>query len=599
MIFSYLKNKTVHKEEWTGSFDESVDAAVVGLGTAGAIALISAGRQGLSTIGIEQNSFMGGVGTGGAIHMYYYGTLGGIQMEIDEKVQVFNKVYSPSGVQGFHPDVKKKVLEEEALKNNSQIYYRSSVIGIILDENKVVGVQVITPEGIKTIQTKFVIDASGDAQACVLAGGDFTIGREIDGMPQPYSAPRGMHNGKVSSANFDAGYVNPTDADEISASICNAQTLHLKDKFVEDSKLLYVSPHLGLREGRFIVGEDTLNFEQMLLEEKPAEWTMQTYAHHDNHSRDWAFESDLAQEWVTICSFWSRMTMAYVKPGIVIPKGIDGLLVAGRCVSIDHDTAQTFRMQRDMQKLGEITGVMAGLSIKANCMAKDLPYNELSKELQTNGCKPLPEKEKKWGDWITDVSAIKEGLASTYPGIAIWSIKRKGSSFIPNLVEWLDEDGDDLFLKHVAFALTIVGDDSGKDILIGMVEENDQGLATSKEIRTHFPQKRVHGALFGLGVLHVKESVETIKKFLVNHLNDFQDVSQSVMALLKIAEKHEDVRESILDCILGEIDTQSFKFILEMQVSNGDQKSTCQDMKTFLIKHVKSKQKEWLSAVCV
>ena len=68
-------------------FDESYDLIVVGLGTAGAISLIAAGREGLKVLGVEQLYGMGGTGTIGAITGYYFGALGGLYKEMDEKEQ--------------------------------------------------------------------------------------------------------------------------------------------------------------------------------------------------------------------------------------------------------------------------------------------------------------------------------------------------------------------------------------------------------------------------------------------------------------------------------------------------------------------------------
>ena len=59
-------------------FEESYDLVVVGLGTAGAFSLITAGREGLNVLGVEQLNGMGGTGTLGAIAGYYFGAEGGL-----------------------------------------------------------------------------------------------------------------------------------------------------------------------------------------------------------------------------------------------------------------------------------------------------------------------------------------------------------------------------------------------------------------------------------------------------------------------------------------------------------------------------------------
>ena len=60
------------------------DVAVAGVGTGGALACLAAAKQGVSVIGFDLHSFPGGIGSGGGIHVYYYGVPGGLQNEVDD-----------------------------------------------------------------------------------------------------------------------------------------------------------------------------------------------------------------------------------------------------------------------------------------------------------------------------------------------------------------------------------------------------------------------------------------------------------------------------------------------------------------------------------
>ena len=102
------------------------DVAVVGLGTAGAIALIAAARLGLSAIGIERLNGMGGTGTVGNIKGYYFGSHGGLYEEINKKaesVRASNQV-APN------IDAKLYVLEREAVLAGAQIQYETVVCDV-------------------------------------------------------------------------------------------------------------------------------------------------------------------------------------------------------------------------------------------------------------------------------------------------------------------------------------------------------------------------------------------------------------------------------------------------------------------------------------
>lgn len=547
--------------EWSGQFDQRRDVAVVGLGTAGALAAIAAGREGLDVVGIEPHSYMGGVGTGGGIHVYYHGTRGGIQEEVDEAVTEYSRAYARQGVRGFHPDAKKYALEKLAREAGVELLYRSRITGVYRHGPRVVGIRVIAPAGTLNIATKFVIDASGDAETCALAGCAFRLGRRFDGQPQPYSMPHGFinHTGKVDGANFDAGYVDPTDAVDFSRAICRGQTLHLRARFTAENRLLYCVSHPGLREGRFIVGEQTLLFEDLLLEKSVDNSVMQTYAHHDNHAQDWAFESDAAQDWVTVCGFWSRKTLAQVPYGVVVPKGIDGLFVAGRAISLDHDSSQTFRMQRDMQKLGEVAAVAASLAIACGCAARDVPYEQLRTRLAANGC--LPKRLKSWEPWMTDAEQIRSGLAADDPGVAIWSAKLQGDAIVERLLAWIRQTTAENLRVNAAFALGLLGRPQCLPALRERVVLRDTTLPDNNKHRT---QQRNHAAMYLLGRFADREILPVLLCIAGDPASGFQDFTQALVAALRIGREHAEARNLIAATLVEHLTRQDFHLALPL-----------------------------------
>ena len=110
-------------------FDESYDLIVVGLGTAGAISLIAAGREGLKVLGVEQLYGMGGTGTIGAITGYYFGAQGGLYKEMDEKEQELRKGNLFHG--GSRRDACAFVMDREARACGSEMKYECIVTGVI------------------------------------------------------------------------------------------------------------------------------------------------------------------------------------------------------------------------------------------------------------------------------------------------------------------------------------------------------------------------------------------------------------------------------------------------------------------------------------
>lgn len=547
---------------WDGGFDEECDVMVIGLGTAGPLAAIAAGREGCKVIGIEGNTYMGGVGTGGGIHVYCCGRKGGIQDEVDKRVDEVGKAYSP--VRGFHPDAKKLVLEQMCREAGVEPRYRTRITGIFREGNKVVGVRTSGPDGEKSIGTRVVIDCSGDADACTLAGCEIRLGREFDGQPQPYSMPRGFINqkGGVDGANFDAGYVDPSDAVDYSEAICKGHTLHLMERYEEEDRILYLASTPGLREGRFVVGEETLLAEDFFYERPVKRKIAEAFSFHDNHSKDWAFESDFAQDWVTVCGFWGRRLIIEVPYGVTVPKDMEGILVAGRCISLDHDSAQSFRMQRDMQTLGEATGVAASIAIADSCALKDVPYEKLKAKLVATDCLPAEPTERE--PWLTETDEIKKKLSSTAPGPGIWSARLKGDAIVGQLQEWLAQKEDRNLRINSAFALSLLGKQDGLPLLRELVVLRD---ATKPTGRVHNTQQRDHAAMQLLGRFADREILPVLLYAVTGPTERLQDFTQALVSVLRIGRAHEDLRERIVETLTARLQREDFDPVLKLQKS--------------------------------
>ncbi len=575
MNFQTLENGAVVSEVWQGTFDAKYDVAVAGLGTAGAVAAITAGREGLRVLGIEALSYMGGVGTGGAIHNYCAGTLGGIQDEADARTKAYGKAYAQQGVRGWHPDAKKYALEEMASEVGVEVAYLSKIIGVFCEGTQVKGLQLIGPDGIRNIETQFIIDCTGDGDACVMAGCAYRFGRAFDGQPQPFSMPRGTFNAKggIDHANFDAGYVDPRDGTDFSEGICRGHTLHLMDRYEEQDRMLYLASCPGLREGRFIVGEETLSYADLIGEKRTDRVIMQMRSFHDNHCRDWAFESDAAQEWVTICGLWSRKTLAEIPYGVVVPKGVEGLLVAGRCVSLDHDSAQSFRMQHDMQKLGEAAAVAAALAIENQCPARAVPIKPLQKKLRDSGC--LPEPFQTWEPWCETLEKIKRGLASENAGVAIWSAKRFGSDSIPMLLEALNQNEDALLRVNAAMALAIQGRTECIPVLREMVIARDASMPNQKG---NFNQPRFHAAMHLLSRFEDAEIVPELLAIFMDPETDFAALAQAFRALLRIGRARKEIREQIVNALTSQMTHENFQAVMTMQKSTSNGTAVKEEM---------------------
>ena len=566
----FMNQKKVSSETVNITFADQYDICVVGLGTAGAMALIAAAKKGLKVLGVEKSNYMGGVGTGGGIHSYYYGSTGGFQMEVDRETMKLSRELAGNNVKGFHPEAKKVVLESQAEDAGAVVKYSSTVLSVYRNENTIVGFQLKTPEGIVNIASKYVIDCSGEGDFSVLAGADFSYGREYNKEAQPYSAPRTyvMKDGKINGANYDAGYVDTKDAAEFSEAIIKGHALHLRETFTKDDRYVCLSPHLGIREGRFIEGEDKLTFENLINNTKVNKPVMELYSHHDTHTNDFAFESKLVQEWVVVCGLWSKDITGGLPLGTFIPKGLKGVLVAGRCMSMDHDASQSYRMQRDMQKAGEIAAIMAATSIQKNTDANNLDYEELLIELKEKGLYP-----KKWlneCEPVTDIEKIKKCFMDLSTGFTVWSCKLMGSEIETHLLQWLESEDANLS-KNAAFALALRGHKACLPKLREMIRCKDTTVFKGSHKLCSF----YIAAIFLSAQLNDLEVLEDIKNIFTSpDVKSFDDVTFSVTALKTYAENNPSKKKQISLFIKETIQNTNFKLPLELQGNNTGLKRT-------------------------
>ncbi|MFD0716047.1 FAD-dependent oxidoreductase [Paenibacillus sp. GCM10027626] len=578
------------------SIEADYDVIVAGLGTAGAIAAIAAAEQGLKVLGIERMSAMGGTGTIGAVIGYYFGNKGGLFEEIDEEVQRLAKLADYTKAAGVSADLKKIALEQRMEAAGVTIHYNATVIGVYMQDRTVKGVRWIGEDGISSAKSRIVIDCTGEAELSMMAGADYRKGRESDGKMQPFSnAIVWIENDAVKTFYTDSGYVDCEDGDSLSKEVIQSACCwtHQPDIFTEAPKFAKLAPLLGVREGRFIVGEQNVSFRDFINGTFTEEPLFYAYSNLDNHGKDVAFESELQQDWIVGASLWGLNFSVPIPLGALIPKGLDGLLVAGRSLAIDHDLAACVRMKRDMQKCGEAAAIVALLAIRHEVPLHKVPYDELKGLLMATGCLqeanhvgmrygvPTKDDHEAVRGWLTDEQNIRSGLASDKPGIAIWSARNKGEQIRPLLQKWITLGEEPNLQRHSAFALALLGDRSAIPILRMIVQERDSFFPkTSRK----YNQARGYAAIYLLGklqdegivlellnILHSREqfaNVSTDAEF-INHDDEyfFQYFTFSIAALFRIADRHSIHRALVEREIRKIVDDPDFSLYITFKPS--------------------------------
>ena len=82
-----------------------VDVLVIGGGTSGATSAYIAGKQGMKTLLVEMNPGLGGTGTFGGVHSYWFGRRVGYSKALSERVNAVHRKMGHREAQGVLPKV--------------------------------------------------------------------------------------------------------------------------------------------------------------------------------------------------------------------------------------------------------------------------------------------------------------------------------------------------------------------------------------------------------------------------------------------------------------------------------------------------------------
>lgn len=168
------------------------DIAVCGGGTAGAFAAKAAADMGKKVLIVEQFGSLGGTSTNGLVHPVM-GTYidGNPQCSYISRI-VYDKLLKMNAAEQrtdlyFDPLALKCVLEEMCDESGVNILYYTFIADVITENGKIKALVVANKQGLGLIKAEMFIDATGDADACVRAGAEYSKGNPENGKNQPTS----------------------------------------------------------------------------------------------------------------------------------------------------------------------------------------------------------------------------------------------------------------------------------------------------------------------------------------------------------------------------------------------------------------------------
>lgn len=185
--------------------------------------------------------------------------------------------------------------------------------------------------------------------------------------------------------NFDAGHVDPTDSSDMTRARVVGVSHYAQDRYRADDHPTMIAPMLGVRQGRHIHTHYTLTLTDLINHSQFDDVVAYTRCHYDNHAVDYELESDEALFWVWVCRQWHRQLHCDVPYRCLIPHGIDNLWVACRALGVSQDAQFVLRMQRDMQRIGEVAGLAAAMASREHISSSQVDYPALAAMLRANG----------------------------------------------------------------------------------------------------------------------------------------------------------------------------------------------------------------------
>ena len=415
------------------------DVVVVGGGFAGVGAAIAAAREGKKVRLIEKYNALGGAAVYDLVNpfMRYWAwkdeerkekimLSAGIFAEIVDKIDEMGGFRDP-GRTHFNDEYLKVILNRMMLEAGVELLYQTSVVGVKMNGKKIEAVTVSNVSGSYDIYADQFIDATGDANLAFLAGFPYKVGRESDGLCQPmtlcfrvadvdlgekgYATLKSEMNalytklkeeGKITNPREDilmfrttvdnimhfnttrVVKLDPTNAEDVTKAelIAREQIFELYDILraqipeFKNSTLISSGIQIGVRESRMIVGEHTLNKDEMLAYTKFEDGIAACNYDIDIHSPDGSGTSHF---------YFPAGTYYTIPYGCLVPKDSENLLVAGRCISTTHEAQASIRIMPTVCTIGEAAGVAAAVACTDKVGVKNIDVNKVRNILREKG----------------------------------------------------------------------------------------------------------------------------------------------------------------------------------------------------------------------
>ncbi|MGN1291103.1 MAG: FAD-dependent oxidoreductase, partial [Bradyrhizobium sp.] len=323
-----------------------------------------------------------------------------------------------------------KIAADDLLAHHKvDILFHALGAGVVMDGAHIRALMVETKAGRQAVRAGIFIDCSGDGDLAVWAGAPYEVGDNAGGMLYPSMMFRlngidpakagdawrtipermaqaeaaGTHKFPRKSAivrpqksqiewrvNFtqvtrsDGGAISGIDPDDMTRGEIEGRRQAVEAfKFLrtvpgfEKSYIVDLPPQLGIRETRHVIGGYMLSGEDVLgcasFEDSIGVngWPMEKHV-----------PGDVTFEFPPIPESRGYNELPY---RMLVPDGVDNLLVAGRCASMTHEGQSAARVSGACFVMGEAAGTAAALALSGNTIPRDISVEKLQQQLTQQG----------------------------------------------------------------------------------------------------------------------------------------------------------------------------------------------------------------------
>lgn len=375
------------------------DVLVVGGGPAGFAAAVAAARAGAKTTLVERYGYFGGQWTGGLVllvissHARENGqlvkVLRGIGDELLERLTRIDGAVVNQAPGKFNPtsdpEATKFMMDQMIREAGVKVFLHCWVADVVMDGPVIRGVVFESKAGRQAILARIVVDATGDGDVFAAAGAEHErrlhaiglvhrignadradrarlaeAGVKSLGSVEPLSSVKWINLRGPSTDCLDVGELTRLEMEHRRAIWNRVQQLRKKPGG-EELFLLQTAPQIGVRMSRLLTGTHQLTYAEAREGKKFADTIAVGGAQNGQH-RGWP-----------------------IPYGVMVPKKLDNLLAAGRCVCVDEKLIEDSRLIASCLTTGHAAGAAAALAIQSGCRPREVEIARLQELLLSQG----------------------------------------------------------------------------------------------------------------------------------------------------------------------------------------------------------------------